>query len=545
MKLPKMDTSPLQSTDCEDSKSAEMSLGLLVSPVCVPHMDSVEKGSLARLLWEHRGPLEKLPGAEKKYQSSLSNSSFLAFGLRGCTCGSLKYHVSDYSEDRNMGWKASSSSREAAHTVDEETIVVQCHRPGHPLINKTYNFERVYRPAEPQTAVFADVCLLLTSLLDGYNIAKSYTILGPGLPSDAHSDLGLIPRAVEELFRLISGNPSESPKVDVSIVEIYNNNIFDLLAKDNSTVVSGSSVRWSVQVQKRNPLTKKRFVGLQGLRVSTGDTKVGFVSFLEVSVPDFIERHLLTERCSIGLWLSRWPLVISLGGVYALPFGVPFKTCLLRAITSVLEFMELLHQGLQLRARNPTPVHVESSRSHLIITVTLTTATSLAASTGGLVRLSLGSAQEQVRGGAQLTGFASRAVPVDPGGRRKQVRPRLQLVDLAGSECAGVSGVTGLALRETSFINRSLTALADILGALSEHRGHIPYWNSKLTHLLQDSIGGDTKLLVILCVFPGQKHVVETLQSLGFGTRAQQVKRGWVRKKPPHSQVKELCLGSA
>lgn len=52
-----------------------------------------------------------------------------------------------------------------------------------------------------------------------------------------------------------------------------------------------------------------------------------------------------------------------------------------------------------------------------------------------------------------------------------------------------VSGVTGLALKETSFINRSLAALADVLGALSEHCDHIPYRNSKLTHLLQDSIG--------------------------------------------------------
>lgn len=53
----------------------------------------------------------------------------------------------------------------------------------------------------------------------------------------------------------------------------------------------------------------------------------------------------------------------------------------------------------------------------------------------------------------------------------------------------GVSGVTGPALRETSFINRSLAALADVLGALAERRGHVPYRNSKLTHLLQDALG--------------------------------------------------------
>lgn len=53
----------------------------------------------------------------------------------------------------------------------------------------------------------------------------------------------------------------------------------------------------------------------------------------------------------------------------------------------------------------------------------------------------------------------------------------------------GMSGVTGAALREASFINRSLSALADVLGAIAKQRAHVPYRNSKLTHLLQDSVG--------------------------------------------------------
>lgn len=63
-----------------------------------------------------------------------------------------------------------------------------------------------------------------------------------------------------------------------------------------------------------------------------------------------------------------------------------------------------------------------------------------------------------------------------------------------------MSGVTGAGLRETSFINRSLSALADVLGAISEHRSHVPYRNSKLTHLLQDSIG-DYSLCYIFHLF--------------------------------------------
>ena len=59
---------------------------------------------------------------------------------------------------------------------------------------------------------------------------------------------------------------------------------------------------------------------------------------------------------------------------------------------------------------------------------------------------------------------------------------------------AGMSGVKGAALREASNINKSLSALADVLGALAEHRTHVPYRNSRLTHLLQDSIGNTNNL---------------------------------------------------
>lgn len=110
-------------------------------------------------------------------------------------------------------------------------------------------------------------------------------------------------------------------------------------------------------------------------------------------------------------------------------------------------------------------------------------------------------------------------------------------MDLAGSECVGMSGVTGAALRETSHINKSLSALADVLGALSEQRSHIPYRNTRLTHMLQDTIGGDAKLLVMLCVSPAQRFITETLQCLGFGSRARQVARGQTKKRRPTSFV--------
>ncbi|XP_014650850.1 PREDICTED: kinesin-like protein KIF25 [Ceratotherium simum simum] len=352
----------------------------------------------------------------------------------------------------------------------------------------------VYGPAESQRVVFEHVCPLLTSLLDGYNVCimaygqtgsgKSYTMLGPRykkepvLPLESHSDLGIIPRAVKELFRLISENPSRSPKVEVSIVEVYNNDIFDLLAKDSCAVTSGV---------KREVLTTKE-----------GKKEVPSLTY--------------------------------------------------ESVRSAEEFMTLVGGHLQLRAKHATLVHADSSRSHLIITVTLTTAPSWdgpadqQSDRSLLKELDCPLPQQPATGrrwsaAPRASSRSPGATPESPAGHVEQVRAKLQLVDLAGSECAGVSGVTGVALRETSSINRSLAALADVLGALSERRGHVPYRNSKLTHLLQDALGGDAKLLVILCVSPCQKHVAETLQSLGFGARARQVQRGWLEEavRPPES----------
>ncbi|CAG03573.1 unnamed protein product, partial [Tetraodon nigroviridis] len=96
---------------------------------------------------------------------------------------------------------------------------------------------------------------------------------------------------------------------------------------------------------------------------------------------------------------------------------------------------------------------------------------------------------------------------------------------------SGMSGVSGAALWEVSCINRSLSALADVLGALAEQRPHVPYRNSKLTHLLQDVIGGDAKLLLMLCVSPTQRFLTESLHSLALGTRARQVQKDLPRQK--------------
>ncbi|NXN97629.1 KIF25 protein, partial [Rhinopomastus cyanomelas] len=380
-----------------------------------------------------------------------------------------------------------SSSERVAFAVDDETVLVRCSRPGHAAISRTFQFERVYSASEAQDTVFADVAPLLTSLLDGYNVCimaygqtgsgKTYTMLGPrpeeslACSTEDESELGIIPRAAQEVFRLIAEKPPGSFGVEVSVVEVYNNEVFDLLARDS----------------------RGRAYGVRRDVVATREGRS----------------------------------------------SVPALTC--QTVENASEFLLLVSRGLQLRVRHPTLVHADSSRSHLVVTLTLTTA---------VCGESSGASWEDEPASQRLSAEASCALPpklresasssssrasspaqLEATEETKQIKTRLQLVDLAGSESVGMSGVTGAALRETSFINRSLSALADVLGAIAERRSHVPYRNSRLTHLLRDSIGGDAKLLLMLCISPGQKYLTESMQSLGFGTRARQVQRGQVMKK--------------
>lgn len=73
-------------------------------------------------------------------------------------------------------------------------------------------------------------------------------------------------------------------------------------------------------------------------------------------------------------------------------------------------------------------------------------------------------------------------------------------MDLAGSERVGKSGAEGSRLREAQHINKSLSALGDVIAALRSRQGHVPFRNSKLTYLLQDSLSGDSKTLMVVQV---------------------------------------------
>lgn len=108
---------------------------------------------------------------------------------------------------------------------------------------------------------------------------------------------------------------------------------------------------------------------------------------------------------------------------------------------------------------------------------------------------------------------------------------KISLVDLAGSESVSRTGAEGVTLDEARTINKSLFNLAKVISTLAGEEGnttinnaHVPYRDSKLTRLLQDSLGGNARTSLIVCCSPCSSNLVETLSTLRFGQGAKKMK---------------------
>lgn len=161
-------------------------------------------------------------------------------------------------------------------------------------------------------------------------------------------------------------------------------------------------------------------------------------------------------------------------------------------VTSETQVYSLLEKATQNRAVAATQCNERSSRSHSVFRLKLTGENHLTA--------------EKCQG-------------------------TLNLIDLAGSERLTQSCSTGERLRETKNINKSLSNLGNVIMALANKEQHIPYRNSKLTFLLQNSLGGNSKSLMFVNISPKEESLQETLCSLRFATKVNQCNIGTAQKK--------------
>ena len=153
------------------------------------------------------------------------------------------------------------------------------------------------------------------------------------------------------------------------------------------------------------------------------------------------------------------------------------------------DYIKAIETGVSKRRVAETNMNAVSSRSHAILTLTLTQ-------------------REFLEGGKEGVKKSS----------------KIHLIDLAGSERAESTGATGAVLKEGAAINQSLSCLGNVINALSTGSTHVPYRDSKLTHLLSDSLGGNSLTILVACLTPIAGAYDETVSTLRFAQRVKLVK---------------------
>ncbi|KAM7002770.1 kinesin-like protein KIF21A isoform 2-T2 [Tautogolabrus adspersus] len=188
------------------------------------------------------------------------------------------------------------------------------------------------------------------------------------------------------------------------------------------------------------------------------------------------------------------------GGIYTV--GVTTRT-----VSSAAEMIQCLKLGALSRTTASTQMNVQSSRSHAIFTIHLCQ-----------VRVCASDNQETdnrvSNGNSEMDEYET-------------LTAKFHFVDLAGSERLKRTGATGDRAKEGISINCGLLALGNVISALgdrSKRSSHVPYRDSKLTRLLQDSLGGNSQTVMIACISPSDRDFMETLNTLKYANRARNIK---------------------
>ena len=190
--------------------------------------------------------------------------------------------------------------------------------------------------------------------------------------------------------------------------------------------------------------------------------------------------------------------------------GLCIKDIKEMCVSSEDEVMKLMGIGTKNRTVGSTSMNEKSSRSHSIFSITLQ---------------QFNTTEDSCKVG------------------------KLYLVDLAGSEKASKTNAANVRLEEAKFINKSLTTLGMVITSLTDIKStHVPYRSSKLTQVLEDSLGGNSKTTLVITCSPSISNRQETLNTLGFGIRAKAVKiKAHVNREHtvPELRVLKMLVGQA
>ncbi|CAM9415475.1 unnamed protein product [Ectocarpus sp. 6 AP-2014] len=342
------------------------------------------------------------------------------------------------------------------------------------VLPHTTTQEEVYRVAGPK---------LIQNLLQGFNatmIAYGQTGSGKTFTMEgSDQEPGVIPRLCKGLFEAISALGTEKDvTVMASYVEIYNENVVDLLTDPSARGNSADS-----PVKKKTSPRARQGSNSVSPTVSppAGGGGSGGGVFSEGKGKPTIRENK--------------------DGVYV-------ENITEEKVQSEAAVLGLLARGSAVRSKGETQMNAASSRSHAVLTLSI-------------IQSVLNDDDDGSSGGG-----GGEEAAADLG----TIRSKISLVDLAGSERAKSTGAAGQRLKEGAQINKSLSALGNVIKALTSSGGtaHVPYRDSKLTRLLQDSLGGTAYTVVCCNVSPIEASEPETLSTLRFAERLKKVKNKMV-----------------
>ncbi|XP_072655906.1 kinesin-like protein KIF7 isoform X4 [Canis lupus baileyi] len=421
--------------------------------------------------------------------------------------------------------------------------------------DRHFGFHVVLDEDTGQEAVYqACVQPLLEAFFEGFNATvfaygqtgsgKTYTMGEASVASLHEDEQGIIPRAMAEAFKLIDENDLLDCLVHVSYLEVYKEEFRDLLE------VGTASRDIQLREDDRGNVGEELWgphwlgVGLQLLRGGTGrfclpvsclrsplssvSTSVPSMQGIEVGLGQAGARMGRTSPPpSMGPWVGNaaeiQPLDPGQSRVVPTPSSQPSMPAVLCGVKEVDvegldEVLSLLEMGNAARHTGATHLNRLSSRSHTVFTVTL-----------------------------EQRGRAPSRMPRPAAGQL--LVSKFHFVDLAGSERVLKTGSTGERLKESIQINSSLLALGNVISALGDpqRRGsHIPYRDSKITRILKDSLGGNAKTVMIACVSPSSSDFDETLNTLNYASRAQNIRnRATVNWRPETERAPEEVAAGA
>lgn len=351
---------------------------------------------------------------------------------------------------------------------------------------KVFVFDRVFGPDVDQEGIFEYMADSVNSFVQGYNVSilaygqsgagKSYTMGTTGPRDQADADvMGIIPRAAALLFEKLEGSSNRASSSGIRVPS-------RLSGIQNLSAKSSSNKNWQL--------------------------KATYVEIYNEHLRDLLlpENISLGERPQVNIREDRDGRILLTGLTQT-------------SINSVDDLLSALNFGSAIRQTDATAVNAKSSRSHAVFSLNLV--------------------QKKSSPMPTATREKRRSVPIEmmSGSSNDSwitVDSKLHFVDLAGSERLKNTGAQGERAKEGISINAGLASLGKVISQLSARSqgGYVSYRDSRLTRLLQDSLGGNAITYMIACVNPAEFHLSETLNTVQYAQRARAI-----QVKPQIQQV--------